>query len=76
MAFFSTDTDLWSPDDFARLAETAGLVMGDVLDRPRGTRPDAVDMSITSTPWWKLILAFVVVPILVAATLVLFIKAL
>ena len=74
MSYFSTDCDLWSPEDFDRLAVAAGLAMGDVLDRPKGTRPDAVDMSAVSMPWWKVVL-FVAVPLLVVCLLIVALKA-
>jgi hypothetical protein len=75
MSFFSTETDLWSAEDFAKLAKAADLTMGDVTDRPRGTRPDAVDMSAISMPWWKMTL-ILIVPLLLISAGILLIKAL
>jgi len=76
MAFFSTDMDLWNAEDFAQLAKAADLVMGDVLDRPKGTRADAVDMSTMSMQWWKILLICVVAPVVVTAAVIFLIKAL
>jgi hypothetical protein len=74
MAFFSTEADVWSADDFSRLADAAGLVVGDAVDRPRGTRPDAVDLSTIAAPGWKVGLA-VVVPVIALVILIAVLKA-